>query len=107
MKDRAYRRGDLQYDGLAWRGELWLDDTLRLGPPRRQYDKAERGPRIVHADMILEYIAPSDAPWVLRHRLDELSAFLSIIMGVLVRRADQGSAWTWVTGVDDCEVRNL
>ena len=108
IKDCAYRRGDLQYDdGLAWRSELWLDDTLRLGPPRRQDDTAERGPRIVHVDTMLEYIAPSDAPWALRQRLDELSVFLSVIIRKFVRRAEQGRAWTWITGVDDCAVRAI
>src|SRR5436309_3368015 len=32
-KERVYCRGQLVYEGPPWRGELWLDDTLRLGPP--------------------------------------------------------------------------
>src|SRR5438034_5753015 len=34
-KERLYARGVLEYDGLPWRGECWLDDTLRLGSPTR------------------------------------------------------------------------
>ena len=42
-------RGTLQYDGLPWRGELWLDDTTRLASPsvRRRdgsYRSADRSP---------------------------------------------------------------
>src|ERR1051325_2288767 len=28
-----YVRGSLQYEGRAWRGELWLDDRTRLAAP--------------------------------------------------------------------------
>jgi hypothetical protein len=107
LKRRVYRRGDLEYEGLAWRGELWLDESLRLGSPLRQDDTATLGPRIVHADVMLECIGPNDAPWALRQNLDELSAFLSVIMGKFVRRAEGGRAWTWKEGLDDCAVRNI
>lgn len=108
VTDRVYRRGDLQYEGLPWRGELWLDDTLRLGPPARQDDSTARNrPRIVHADIMLECIGPDEAPWALRQLLDELSAFLSVIMGKYIRRADQGWAWTYMAGLEDCEVRSI
>ena len=30
-----YRRSYLYYERLPWRGEFWLDDRLRLGPPSR------------------------------------------------------------------------
>ena len=33
VTEPIYVRGTLQYDGLAWRGELWLDDKMRFGPP--------------------------------------------------------------------------
>jgi hypothetical protein len=31
-----YRWGILEYQGRAWRGELWLDDNVRLGPPSKR-----------------------------------------------------------------------
>src|SRR5258706_16147864 len=46
LKARFYFRGQLEYDGLPWRGELWLSDTLRLGPPSRIDETALLGPRI-------------------------------------------------------------
>jgi len=33
VTEPIYVRGTLQYAGQAWRGELWLDDKTRLGPP--------------------------------------------------------------------------
>ena len=35
---RAHQRAFLTYDGLPWRGELWLDADHRLGPPSRHPD---------------------------------------------------------------------
>src|SRR6266508_2652018 len=47
---RFYRRHDLHYEGFAWRGELWLSDTLRLGAPSVIDETATRGPRVVLVD---------------------------------------------------------
>src|SRR5216683_1042966 len=52
--ERFYRRGQLQYEGLAWRGELWLDDTLRLTPPTRQDERALNGPRVILVDALVD-----------------------------------------------------
>jgi hypothetical protein len=105
--DRVYRRGSLQYWGLAWRGELWLDDTVRLGPPSRHDERSVTGPRIVHADAMLDIINPTDVPHVLRQRFEELSAFLSVMMTDDVLVEVQGRAWTSTQGAADCAVRNL
>ena len=54
VTEPVYRRGQLQFDGLAWRGEFWLDDTVRLGPPTEQYEAAaglfDDCARRLHAD---------------------------------------------------------
>jgi hypothetical protein len=102
-----YARGTLQFEGLAWRGELWLDDKLRLGPPSLQDETAILGPRIVHVDAILDCIGQSDVPYELKQALLELSAFLSVVLAKSVRLPDQGRSWTWISGVSGCEVRNL
>jgi hypothetical protein len=39
-KERFYLRAQLHYEGLPWKGELWLSDTLRLGPPSKQDETA-------------------------------------------------------------------
>ena len=52
--------GQLCYDDwLPWRGEQWLNDTLRLGPPTQQDDEFLLGPRIILVnDLISGQIQP-------------------------------------------------
>jgi hypothetical protein len=103
-----YVRGTLQYDdGLAWRGELWLDDKTRLGPPSLQDETAIIGPRHVHVDAILECIGQPDVAYARQQMLLEVSAFLSVVMKKAVRLPDQGRAWTWTADMKACEVRPL
>lgn len=103
-----YVRGTLQYDdGLAWRGELWLDDKTRLAPPSLQDETAIIGPRHVHVDMVLECIGQPDVVYARQQMLLEVSAFLSIVMKKAVRLPDQGRAWTWTADMKACEVRYL
>ena len=102
-----YHRGQLHYDGLAWRGELWLDDTLRLGPPTQQYERALCGPRVVLVDALVEGIDRLDSNFVFDRELRELSIFLSVVMGKAVRPPEQGQTWTYTPGTTDCEVRSF
>lgn len=104
---QRYYRGQLHYYGLPWRGELWLDDTIRLGPPSQQYEVALLGPRVVLVDALLQCISPEDLPWIARHTLQELSAFLSVILGIYVNLPAQRWAWTVVNDSMNSEVRNL
>ena len=90
-----YVRGTLQYDdGLAWRGELWLDDKIRLGPPSLQDETGIIGPRCVHVDAILDCIGQPDVASARQQMLLEVSAFLSVVMEKAVRLPDRGRAWT-------------
>ena len=108
VTEPIYARGTLQYDdGLAWRGELWLDTKMRLGPPSLQDEIAVTGPRRVHVDAILDCIGRPDVPYVRQQMLLEVSAFLSVVMKKAVRLEDQGRAWTYTTDIQSCEVRNL
>lgn len=52
---RAHRQALLTYDGLPWKGELWLDDNLRLGPPSKHPDSL-LGPQILIVDAMMEGI---------------------------------------------------
>jgi hypothetical protein len=100
----------LSYDGLPWCGELWLDDTLRLGPPSRQDDTALRGPRIVIVNALVDCINPGHVSFVFDQFLRELSAFLSVVMRSYVCVPKQGRAWTWPSGpsaAPECAIRNL
>ena len=56
VTNRFYERAYLYYEGLPWRGELWLGDDLRLGPPSRHAD-ALFAPQIIVIDAVL--YAPS------------------------------------------------
>ena len=105
----VYGRGQLEYDGLPWRGELWLDHRLRLGPPSRQDETALLGPRVILVDALVDCVGRRDSADVFGKKLRELSAFLSVVMGVAVQIPKQGRVWTWTTtdGVADCAVRNL
>jgi hypothetical protein len=105
--ERIYRRSQLHFSGLAWRGEFWLDDTLRLGPPTQQDETALIGPRVIIVDALVECIGASDAAYAFDQRLRELSTFLSVVMGTNVHIPAQGRSWTFTRGVTDCGVRNL
>jgi hypothetical protein len=107
ITERVYRRGQLAFNGLAWRGEFWLDDTLRLGPAAQQYETALIGPRVILVDALVECIGASDAPLAFDQKLRELSAFLSVVTGTNVHLPVQGRAWTFTNGASDCAVRSL
>jgi hypothetical protein len=102
-----YVRGTLEYEGLTWRGELWLDDKTRLAPPSLQDETATLGPRIVHIDAMLDCVGEPDVPYARQQMLLEVSAFLSVV----ARRAFQlplvSRAWVWTADMKSCEVRHL
>ncbi|MGA7810117.1 hypothetical protein [Bradyrhizobium sp.] len=103
-----YFRSTLQYDdGMAWRGELWLDDKTRLAPPSLQDETAIIGPRIVHVDAITECIGEPDIISARQKMLLEVSAFLSVVTQRAVRLLDHGRAWVWTADMKSCEVRTL
>jgi hypothetical protein len=108
VTEPIYVRGTLQYDGLAWRGELWLDDRTRLAPPSLQDETAVVGPtRLVHVDAILECVGQPDVAYARQQMLLEVSAFLSVVMQKAVRLPDQGRVWVWTADASGSEVRNL
>jgi hypothetical protein len=57
----VYGRRTLEYHGLAWKGEFWLDERLRLGPPSIQYEKAGFGPRAIVLDAQVESVGVVDS----------------------------------------------
>jgi hypothetical protein len=116
-KKQTHCWGQLQYDGLPWRGEIWLDDTLRLGPASRDGrivihgSCILRGPQVVLVDALIDGFDGHDAASAFSVRLRELSIFLSVVMRTAVRVPTNSTrAWTWTTGPDgkiECEVRLL
>src|SRR5262249_40595930 len=104
-----YWWGILEYEGRAWRGELWLSDNLRLGPPTKQYEKASCGPRAVVVDAVVDCISRAQVPHIFRQLLEELAAFLSVVVAASFRRSRQGQVWTWAPTAEgtDCSVRHV
>lgn len=111
VKSHFYLRGQLCYEGLPWRGELWLGDNLRLGPPSVQDESVLLSQRIIIVDALVEGIDLPDAGSTFRVLLRELSVFLTVVMmhGVFVPHA--GRAWVWSIGptgqLESCDLRDL
>lgn len=108
---RFFQAWHLCYDGLPWRGELWLDDTLRLGPPSRQDERGLVGPRIIIINQYVNAIDNLHAQSVFKVNLRELSVFLTVLLGQVVKVSSNGHrGWTWAPTPRDppeCDVRNL
>ncbi len=102
-----YIRGSLQYEGRAWRGELWLDDRTRLAAPSLQDETAAYGPRIVHIDAILDCVGEPDIVYARQQMLIEISAFLSVVMQTATKLLDVGRFWTFTPDGTTSEVRSL
>jgi hypothetical protein len=96
-KESFYRGGPLEYEGPPWGGELWLDDTLRLGPPSQEDELSPLGPRVVLVDTVLKATDGFDATELFfTNTLKEISAFLSVVTGWAFQVPRQGRrAWTW------------
>ena len=109
--ERFHREWHLYYEGLPWRGELWLEDTLRLGPPSQQDYQALIGPRIILVNALIIGIDELHASSTFDLTLRELSVFLTVVMGTNVRVSPNGGrGWTWSTnssGQVECDIRNL
>jgi hypothetical protein len=110
-QEQFHKQWQLSYDGLPWRGELWLDDSLRLCASSLQYEEALYGPRIILVDWSIPAIDWRDAISVFQVRLRELSVFLSVVLGHDLQVAPKGGhVWTWVadeSGHIETDVRNV
>jgi hypothetical protein len=103
-----YLRGTLQYEGMPWRGEHWLDNTTRLAPPSLQDQLSlHNGARIVHIDAMVPCIGEPDVAYMRQQMLDEVSFFLSVVMHVAIRLLQSSRAWVWTADGRGCEVRSL
>jgi hypothetical protein len=99
-----HRAGVLQYRGLPWRGELWLDDSLRLSQPSVEDRAATDSSRIICVDWLVSGIDAFHAGYRFLVAMRELSVFLSVVLGyyvavprdgerVWVRRQQEGGSW--------------
>jgi hypothetical protein len=95
---RDHRRELLAYSGLPWRGELWLTDDLRLGPPSLFPDSLI-GPQVVIVDAMVDGIGPAGITANFETLLTELRVFLGVLLGISPARVRP--AFGWVTELDD------
>jgi hypothetical protein len=107
---RAHRQALLAYDGLPWRGELWLDAGHRLGPPSKHPD-ALRGPQIVIVDAMIEGIGKQGVTATFQRRLHEIRVFLSFVLGLNITISKFGFGWVCDVNAQgsivDCALRQV
>ncbi len=107
---RLHRRGHLIYEGLPWRGELWLASDLRLGPPSRHAEWAF-APQIVIVDAEVDGIGWQGVNSSFALLLRELSIFLSVVVGIRATLEKCGWAWTCerdgAGSATNCHLRSL
>jgi hypothetical protein len=105
-KEVFYRRGLLEYEGPPWKGELWLNPSLRLGPPSRQDDSALIGPRIIVLDAVFNAIDWQDAAGRFPVICREVAVFLSVVLRMRLRVTPQPRReWTFTDGSTESELR--
>jgi len=106
---RAHRRAFLMYDGLPWRGELWLDDNHRLGPPSK-YPDTLLGTQIVVVDAMMDGIGQQGVTANFQRRLYELRVFLSFVFGLKIELNKSEQVWVYDVNsegqIKDCMLRN-
>lgn len=94
---RLHQRGLLRYDGLPWRGELWLDDETRLGPPSK-YPDTLLGPQIVVIDAMVEGIGTHGVAASFQTLLKEIRLFMAVVLGVTMETPQWG--YDWISEID-------
>ncbi len=107
---RAYRRAFLTYEGLPWRGELWLDADHCLGPPSR-YPDTLLGPQIVIVDAMIYGIGQLGVTANFQKRLRELQVFLGFVLGMKLGISKLEEAWVPELDAEgqftDCKLRPI
>src|SRR5215510_4777125 len=82
----------LTYHGLPWRGELWLSDDLRLGPPS-QFADSRSGPQVVVIDAMVEGIGYQGITANFQKRVHELRIFLAVVLGICTEPVRPKNGW--------------
>jgi hypothetical protein len=103
-----YVRSTLEYQGLPWCGELWLDNNTRLAAPSL-HDKLTllNGAGVVHVDALLDCIGQPDVVYARQQMLLEMSLFLSVVTQRAVQLPAVGRVWTFRDDGKGSEVRQL
>ena len=107
---RQHRRAWFTYDVLPWRGELWFDGDLRLGPPAK-YPPALFGPQVVVVDAMVEGIGFEGVNDQFQRKLAELKIFLCALLGSRFEIDQWRDGWSYEVdergAIIDCRVAHL
>ena len=107
---RAHRQALLTYDGLPWKGELWLDEDLRLGPPSKHPDTL-LGPQILIVDAMVEGIGQRGVTENFQKRVHELRVFLGFVLGLSLKISKFEREWVYEADAEghftDCNLRYI
>ena len=101
-----YRRTYLYYERLPWRGELWLDDRLRLGPPSH-HAKWLLAPQVIVVDATVNGVSWQGADSLFAAKMDAVALFLGVVMRCEVTPPHGGYAWTIDPMKPEPELRQL
>jgi hypothetical protein len=108
--DLGHRREILSYEGLAWRGELWLDPELRLGPPSK-FPEALIGRQALVVDAMIEGIGQQGITANFQIRVHELLIFLGFVLGMRLAPVRWRQEWVPEVAadgrIDDCTLRSV
>jgi hypothetical protein len=106
FRETHYRLGFLEYFGRPWRGEVWMNDHLRLGPPAR-YPEAIYGPQVVRVDANVLGVGGMDANAQFSQRTQEIAIFLTVVLRKDIRVPGHEQLWAWVpeAGTTHCDIR--
>jgi hypothetical protein len=91
------RRVLLAYHGLPWRGELVLQEGLRLGPASKFGDTLI-GPQIIVVDLEVQGIGRSGVTAEVERLIRALRIFLALVLRINSRQSEL--KYEWVTEVD-------
>ncbi len=89
---RAYLWDMLTYQGLPWRGELWLGDDVRLGPPSR-FPCTLLGPQVIIVDAMVDGIGGAGVRANFHARMRELPIFLGVVLGICAKPVQPEDGW--------------
>jgi hypothetical protein len=108
--DSGHRREFLAYEGLPWRGELWLGADLRLGPPSK-FPEALIGRQVVVVDAMIDGIGQQGISANFQFRVRELMVFLGFSVGVRLMPVRWHQDWVPEVRpdghIDDCTLRSV
>ena len=91
--DRQYGRAVLVYHGLPWKGEVWLNETLRLGPPSKYPEGMLLGPQALIVDAICEGIGWQGVSSHFEKLIRELRIFLRVAIGIKLKLSGLKHGW--------------